>query len=71
MIKSKDWMRYIRKINEGDYTITFEHCKLTNRNVYIIDILYREIVAVCSYQTYRKYRKYLYSIPGTRCNRLH
>ena len=70
MIKKNDWMRYIRRINEGDYTIVFEHSKCSDRHVYIVDILYREIVDDCSYQAYRKYRKFLHSIPGRKCNKM-
>lgn len=71
MITRDDWMIYIKRINEKKYTIAFEHSKKTNRRVYIIDIVCGKIVVSCTYQAYRKYRKYLHIIPGSRCNRLH
>lgn len=71
MITRSDWMYYIRKINTGDYTIAFEHSKRKNRTVYIIDILYAEIRATCSYNAYRKYRKYITSLPRKGRNQMH
>lgn len=69
MIKKSTWSIYINLINNGTYKIVFEHAKKHDRRVYIIYPLYGSIVDSCSYQAYRKYRKYLHTIPGTRCNR--
>lgn len=65
------WSIYIDLINKGEYKIVFEHAKKKDRRVYIIYPKFCSIVDSCSYQAFRKYRKYLHSIPGMRCNRMH
>lgn len=64
MIKKDDWFEYIDLINRGRYKITFEYVKKKDRRVYILDLVYGRVVASCSYQAYRKYRKYLHLVPG-------
>lgn len=71
MIKKSTWEIYIRLINEGVYKLVFEHSKKKDRRVYIIYPMYNSILDSCSYQAFRKYRKYLHSIPGSGCTRLH
>lgn len=70
MIKKSTWSVYIDLINRGEYKIVFEHAKKTDRRVYIIYPKFRSVVDSCTYQAFRKYRKYLHSIPGARCNRM-
>lgn len=71
MISRREWDVFISLINEGEYTIAFEHSKKDDRRVYIINKKFSSVSASCSYQAFRKYRKYLHSIPGEGCNRLH
>lgn len=71
MIKKRDWELYASLINDGKYTIAFEHSKKKDRRVYIINVIYGYIAASCSYQAFRKYRNLLHSIPGIKCNRMH
>lgn len=70
MIKKQEWEVYIKLINEGTYKITFEHVKKQDRKIYILYPRFNHIVNSCSYQAFRKYRKYLHSIPGSGCNRM-
>ena len=70
MIQRREWDIYISLINRGEYTIAFEHSKKNDRRVYIINKACGYIAASCSYQAFRKYRKYLHSIPGSKCNRM-
>lgn len=71
MIQRREWDIYISLINKGKFTIAFEHSKKPDRRVYIINIEFGSIAASCSYQAFRKYRKFLHSIPGGGCNRMH
>ena len=71
MIPRREWDIYISLINRGEYTIAFEHSKKSDRRVYIINKAAHYVAASCSYQAFRKYRKQLHTIPGTRCNRMH
>lgn len=64
MIPRREWDIYISLINKGIYTIAFEHSKKRDRRVYIINRGCGYITASCSYQAYRKYRKFLHIIPG-------
>ena len=70
MIKKSTWDIYISLINRGEYKIVFEHAKTHDRRVYIIYPKFNSIVDSCSYQAFRKYRKYLHITPGIRCNRM-
>lgn len=70
MIKKAVWEGYINLINKGEYKIVFEHAKVVDRRIYIIYPKFRSIVDSCTYQAFRKYRKYLHSIPGPECKRM-
>lgn len=71
MITKDRWLGYISLINKGTYTIAIEHSKKRGRRVYILYPQYMHIVNSCTYQAFRKYRKYITSIPGARCNQMH
>lgn len=71
MVSKSSWEFYIDQINKGLYRIAFEHAKKFGRRVYVIDPRNTYVVASCSYQAFRKYRKYLHLAPGDECSRLH